>query len=161
MTTLHLGVVDVPYVKNEPVRSRNKRLKRQEHPSGEHVTTGDVADILEDEYHPMEVFFELHGQDIADRMAASIDGAMENLLIAGGPVTADVFGDLTSGIEDDFKAFLTNKEMDALGYPGVPTQASLKGVNHRLKHPYAKRNKSRPSFVDTGLYQASFKAWVD
>jgi len=48
--------------------------------------------------------------------------------------------------------------METLGYPGVPTRAALMGVNSRLKK---RRGKRRPSFRDTGLYQASFMAWVD
>jgi hypothetical protein len=38
--------------------------------------------------------------------------------------------------------------------------AALHGVSHRFKHPYARRAR-RPSFIDTGLYQNSFAAWVD
>jgi hypothetical protein len=51
------------------------------------------------------------------------------------------------------------KEMDRLGYPGVPTKASLDGVSHRFKN---KRGApGRPSFSDTGLYEDSFVAWID
>jgi len=50
--------------------------------------------------------------------------------------------------------------MDQLGYPGIPTGAAEAGVNHRLLHPYAKDNPERPSFIDTGQYQADFKSWV-
>jgi len=51
------------------------------------------------------------------------------------------------------------KEVEKLGIPGVPTKAALRGVNHRLKHPYRRRG-ARPSFVDTSLYMSSFKAWA-
>ena len=107
---LHLGVLDVPY-------------KQGSNSSPE--TTGDVAEILENRYHPIEIFYEEH-----------------------------------ANIETRFRHFLSQKEMDSLGVPGVPTKAALAGVSHRFKHPYAKR-APRPSFIDTGLYEASFRAWVE
>lgn len=139
MPTLHLGVIDLPYSDK----------------SG--VTTGQVAEWLEDKYHPMELYYELHQQEVADDLAQSALGALESLLM-GAPADLDPFGTGTGKIEKGFKHFLDAKEMEALGYPGVPTQAALKGVNHRLKK---KRGPRRPSFIDTGLYQSSFKSWVD
>jgi hypothetical protein len=53
------------------------------------------------------------------------------------------------------------QEIESMGLRGVPTKAALKGINHRLRHPYRKSNPRRPSFVDTGLYVASFRAWME
>jgi hypothetical protein len=61
-------------------------------------------------------------------------------------------------IDDTFHKFLDSKEMETLGIPGVPTAAALKGVSHRLK---LKKGAPRPSFIDTGMYQAHFKSWVE
>lgn len=78
----------------------------------------------------------------------------------GAPVSLDPFGSATSKIEDRFKQMLSTRELDSLGFPGIPTAAAQRGVNHRFKHPYKKR-AARPSFIDTGTFQASAKAWVE
>lgn len=140
MPVLHLGVIDVPYARR----------------SGK--TTGDVAEILEAKYHIMEVFYQQNEALVARSLEKSVAGALESLLL-GAPSSIDAFGAGTSGIEDRFKQFLSRREVEKLGYPGVPTQAALRGVSHRFK---GKRSgKRRPSFIDTGLYQSSFKVWVD
>lgn len=143
MTTLRLGVLDIPY--------QDKGGK----------TTGDVAEILEAKYHVQEIFYEEHAQQIADALAESYEGALESIVMGARQKPSNFFTAGTSKIEADFKGWLSTGKMEALGYPGVPTKAALKGVNHRLKHPYAKGNPRRPSFIDTGLYAASFRAEVD
>lgn len=149
MTTLHLGVIDIPYSQAPNPRQRRPRSN---------VTTGDVAGWLEDRYHVMELFFEEHASDVvAPALEKSVAGAITSLM-SGAPVTIDPFGSATSKIEDAFKQFLSTGEAERLGIPGVPTQAALRGVNHRMARPYARR-ASRPSFIDTGLYQSTFKAW--
>lgn len=142
MTTLHLGVIDLPYTYGSGSK-----------------TTGDVAEILEDKYHVMEHFYELHSVQIVENISDSLVGSFESLM-SGAPPRGDLYAGGTAKIEEAFKNFLTNKEMDALGYPGVPTAAAQRGVSHRFKKPYKKR-APRPSFIDTGLYESSFKAWVD
>lgn len=139
-TVLHLGVNDVPHLK-------------------ESATTGDVAQYLENRYHPMGIWSEIHMQEIADDLA---DGALEALesVMMGAPATDNPLLGALSKIEESFKAFLSDDEMSKLGYPGVPTAAAQRGVNHRMKHPYAKRS-ARASFVDTGLYMTNFRAWID
>lgn len=141
---LHLGVMDVPY---------------KEGSNSDTKTTGDVATILEEKYHIWEHFYQAHESDIAKSLEQSMGDAIEALMMGATPA-ADPFTAATSAIEDRFKKFLSNREMDSLGYPGIPTQAAQKGVSHRFKHPYAKR-PPRPSFIDTGLMQASAKAWIE
>jgi hypothetical protein len=114
-----------------------------------------VATILEEKYHIMQIFAEVHMEDvIVPAVANALEGSLETMLM-GGPVEDINYGSALSTIEASFKAFLSNREMETIGYPGVPTAAALRGVNHRMKQPY-----KRPSFVDTGLYSANFKAWV-
>jgi hypothetical protein len=138
---LNFGVVDSPYSDKSE------------------VTTSDVARILEDEYGVMAVFADAHLGDIAQALESSIGAAIENIM-AGAPESNDVFGDATNEIEEIFKfKFLQNEEMAELGVQGVPTQASIDRKSSRFKGKKAKQ--SRPSFIDTGLYQTSFKAWVD
>lgn len=168
MTTLHLGVIDIPYATNVPEAQRRSVVRRRPDGSIESFTaapsggetTGDVAAFLEEEYHVMEVFYEDVGSDaIAKALEVSARDALENMMM-GSP--ADI--SLTKAAEDEiaaaFKLFLVQQEMDGV-VGGVPTKAALAGVNHRLKHPYAKGNPERPSFIDTGTYENSFRAWVD
>lgn len=164
---IHFGVIDVPYSgpADTPRRSVTRRrpdgsTESYTAPAAGAETTGDVATWLEDEYHVMEVFLEERRPKIEDAMAESIRGAFESLLL-GGPIDATPFAQGESEVGALFRAFLSERGMDAVGVPGVPTKAAMKGVNHRLKHPYAKSNRERPSFIDTGLYQASFRVWVD
>lgn len=149
---LHLGVIDVPY----SVRATRKRSRS----AAGTKTTGDIAEILEAKYGIMQAFFDSKSQEIADDLADSVQGAIESLIMGGPPQLAP-FGTGTSKIEDAFKMFISTQEVERVGIPGVPTQAALRGVNHRLKRPYRKSNPRRPSFVDTGLFVASFKSWID
>ena len=141
---LHLGVIDVPYV-DKPGRK------------GTGVTTGDVATFLEEDFHPIETFVKVRGKDIGESIERSVGGALETLMM-GGPTNVDPFGTATNEIKQHFNDFILRKEMDNLGIPGVPTQASLKGVNSRRKN--RKGKPGRPSFYDSGLYLDSFVAWV-
>jgi hypothetical protein len=138
MPVIHLGVADVPYTEGTQ-------------------TTGDVAEILEDKYHVMQVFYEQHKEDVAADLEKSLSGQLENMM-AGAPPPNKPFGSAESAIEDRFKRFLSEAEMDRLGYPGVPTGAALRGVNSRLK---VKKGPPRPSFIDSGTYEASMVCWVD
>jgi hypothetical protein len=154
---MHLGVIDLPYQNVQP-RAVGKRRRRSKGGTP-NKTTGDIAEILEAKYHVMGLFLQLHGEEIGDDLAESVSGAIESFIM-GAPVSLNPFGSGTSKIEDRFKQMLSTKELDSLGYPGIPTEAALRGFNPRLKHPY-RRRAPRPSFIATGQYQASFKAWVE
>ena len=169
MPTLNLGVIDIPYATPSSYRkppsakyvlgaAKRGKVTAPRYQGNQH-TTGDVAEILEAKYHPMEIFFELHREQIVDVLEGSIAGALENVL-AGAPTNLSGTAEAESSIETMFKRFLSNKEMDGLGVKGIPTAAALAGVSHRFAHPYAKR-PSRPSLIDTGLYQANAKVWVE
>lgn len=155
---LHLGVLDLPYADNASYKETNVR-KPKHKPKGGGISTFRVAEILERKYGVMGRFVELHGQMIADELANAYEGALESISM-GAPVTLDAAGSATQQIEDQFKQMLSNKELDGMGVPGVPTQAALLGHSKRFKQPY-KNRAPRPSFIDTGLYQGAFKAWVD
>lgn len=132
---LHLGVIEIPY-------------------DGEDVTTGDVAHFLEDRYSVMQLFFEKREKEIVSLMENSLAGSLENIMAGASPAN-DPFIEAMSGIHNLFVMFITSRQLD--GNPGIPTRASLEGVSKRLKN---KRGPARPSFVDTGLYIASMRAWV-
>lgn len=167
--TLHLGVIEIPYVEREPpakqkariARNHKKPLARPKHAAAEHKTTGDVATIIEAKYGLMNAFFENKEVEIVGFLEESLGGALEDLL-SGAPVSGrDPFAEGAEKIEERFRTFLSSREAETIGIEGTPTAAARKGVNHRLKHPYAKANARRPSFIDTGLMESSFKAWVD
>lgn len=147
---LNLGVVEMPYQGSTG------------------MTTGDVATILESRYGIMGMFYLLHGDEIQHEIEEVFKDKVEALQL-GRPI--DQFPIMLDGVEQSFRHFLDTRQMDGRA-PGVPTRASLQGINHRLKRPYAryvyrgarrtrKMRPSRPSFIDTGLYQSSFRAWID
>ena len=152
---LNFGVVDQLYAQPAPARKKGKDTGKTAKATA--TSTGDVAGWLESEYHIMEIFFEVHKVEITQLLEKALKGAMKNVL-AGGPARPIPYSSATPAIEKMFKQFLSNQEMDGLGYPGVPTLASLEGVSHRFAK---KHGPERPSFIDTGLYQASFRAWFD
>lgn len=160
MARLSLGVLDVPYSAASTGGSADKDIKSFLASSGgeKGVTTGDVAEFLEDKYHVMATFADRREDDIADAWAEAQADAIADLM-AGAPLSAANPGAaLGAEVGTMFRQFIDSREMD--GAAGVPTEAARKGVNHRLKHPYAKDNPERPSFRDTGLFEASFMAEV-
>jgi hypothetical protein len=167
MIVLHLGVIDIPYSATPAEKRGATKVRKGKRPHnapgsnmGPGKSTGDVAEILEDRYHVMEHFFEVHGQGISDALTEGLQDSLESRL-SGAPPSSNPFASGEDAIRTMFNVFIDSQEMDGLGYPGIPTKASLKGVSHRLKHPYAKSNQPRPSFRDTGLYEQSFRSWVD
>lgn len=135
MITLHLGVIDIPY-------------------KGEGATTGDVAERLEEKYRIMQTFFDRYGNEIADLMSKDLAANLENML-AGAPPSRDPLAESMSRVHDLFVGFLDNEEMN--GMPGVPTRRALLGISKRFKN---KKGDPRPSFIDTGTYQAAMRSWV-
>jgi len=134
---LHFGVIDIPYADDA-------------------ISTGEVAEILEQDYQVMEGYRDLHLNAIAQSLENSLAGSLETLMM-GGQVT-NPFNSAMSSIEQGFRHYLDMEEIAKLGRKGVPTKAALKGASKRFKRFYGAR---RPSFIDTGLYQSSFKAWVE
>ncbi len=171
--TLHLGVIDQPYTSYDGGRKaarprRGKKPAPARASSSRVVTTGQVAEWLENRYHVMEVFFEVDG-GVLPLLKESVQDAMEDMLM-GAPVGASPFLGATSQIQERFKMFLSNRVMETLGIPGVPTRAAMEGISSRFKsgrkgvlapRKRGAKGQPRPSFIDTGLYQASFTAWVD
>jgi hypothetical protein len=163
--TLHLGVIDVPYSAHEhaekvPQAKKGKANKPVKASSGATITTGDVAEILEEKYGILDSFAFARLPDIAKTLENSIAGELENLMM-GAPVTGSPFKGAESSIATMMKQFVSSQAVESMGIAGVPTQAALDGVNHRLKHPYAKGNPRRPSFFDTHLMVNSYTAWFD
>lgn len=155
MTKLLLGVLDLPYADAGGKGKKGKRSKKPATNGGR--STGDVAEILEAKYAVIETFFDMYGDEIAEKLADSYEGALESMDM-GAPITQDPSSRALAFIETKFRQFLEREEMN--GKPGVPTMAAQLGHSKRFKNPYAKRGP-RPSFIDTGLYESAFKAWLE
>lgn len=140
--TLHLGVLVQPY------RTPGKKAS---------VTTGDVARFLEDRYALMQTYYRVRGNVVAAAMEGSLRTALEALMMGRA---VDPWGPASQAIQSDFREWISSRAAEQAGMAGVPTKAALRGVNHRLKHPYRSSNPRRPSFRDTGLFMNSFRSWV-
>ena len=141
MLTLNLGVIDQPY--------SNAKYMDGVKPSA--ATTAQVAVWLENKYHIMEHFWMIYG--------APDNAPIQKAMVSRqAPRNINPFGTAMGQVEFLFKQMLDKKELDHLAYPGIPTLQSLKGYSNRFKR---RRGPPRPSFIDTGLYSASFKAWVE
>lgn len=151
MTKLMLGVVDVAYSDGDGAK-----------------TTGEVAGYLEDEYHIMRTFLESYeeqiGEFLADAMVGEIESLAQGVAIFGKDISTHLGGRVISGqsvngkIEEAFRDFLDAREWKQTS--GQAVGAADQGVSHRKKKPLKKRD-ARSEFVDTGLYQASFRAWIE
>src|SRR5271167_741677 len=105
MPVLHLGVLDQPY-SFAPLPGKRRPTKV----AGGTQTTGDVAQWLEDRYHVMEVFYELHAADVvAPALEDSLQGALESILM-GASASLDPLGSALGTIEDAFRTFIDSKE---------------------------------------------------
>ena len=147
MTDLVLGVVDVPY------SDGNVKSEKSSSPT----TTVDVAQILEEKYGIMQAFYDAHKVDITQSLVNSAEGALENIFTGGQVV--DPFAEAGQFVQSEFRTFLMTAEIESMGVPGVPTQASIKRRSLRFKNKVA--SGPRPSFIDTGTYEMSMRAWVE
>lgn len=160
---LILGVLDVAYSEPSPYATKQGPQKE--------TTTGYVAEILEKNYGVMATFFELYRDKIAGILADSVAASIQDL-INGGPIKSPTFGG-EQKIESLFREFIYSNTMQKIldaagqssgvggivGVGGVVSKAAQRGVSNRKMKPNAKR-APRPAFVDSGLYVASFRAWV-
>jgi hypothetical protein len=144
---LHLGVVDQLYENGTP--------------------TGKVAQVLELKYGIMQTFADQNLQFMADQLAQSLSDQLEMIVALGDKApNVDVYAQGTNNIEQKFREFLNRNGT------GIVTKASTQGVSGRFKDrlntkgkrkadPNLSEGQVRPSFIDTGLYQSSFKTWVE
>ena len=141
MTVLHLGVVVQPYA----------------YKGRKGITTFDVAQILEKKYGIMSVYWRVREKQNIAALEHSVAGAIESRFM--GAPRVDPLAAACQQIQSGFKDFIASKQAETVGIPGTPTKAALMGINHRKKNP--RTGVRRPSFLDTGLYMASFRVWVD
>lgn len=145
MTILHLGVLDVPYKATD------------EHSLPE--TTGQVASKLEYQYSVMRVFFNTYEKEISELVLFEMKTALENMALGSEmkmPLQIN-----TSKLDTLFNRYLANDEWQKI--TGKTILAAKLGHSKRFKDRFneKKLRGPRPAFIDSGLYQASFKSWVD
>jgi hypothetical protein len=170
---LHFGFVNTPYTQETiaaPVRAAKKEFERKKRRGFPKVKTAEkVADILEDTYDIVHQFFYKYDEEIGSIVSNSFANYTVDVLAGAADETEEGFRSRRHKIVSDrmvkymrpssekieklFKKFLDREE--AIG-PGVPTDAALFGIRRGRK-----TGRRRPSFIDTGIYRASFRAWAD
>jgi hypothetical protein len=164
---LNFGFESFPYAARYSAKSpltaatkkrRPKQLSAAQQAYGQGKTTQQVAKDLENQYGIVEKFYEMEEDNIVDLVEEAFDEAIEKVMMMQRISKKGISDASTNKIEERFRKNLAERRYDGM-LPGVPTLASLRGVSHLLQHPYAKRG-SRPSFIDTGMYSRSFRAWV-
>lgn len=148
---LQIGVIDVP----EP----------------EGGSSFEVAQSLEKRYHLFSAFAATNIDFIAKELTQDATNMFSALL--NGEPTGAAFADAGDSITNRFKQFISLGEDESIGLVGVPTQAALSGVTLRTKNKksISKVRKGakyvrvygakRPSFIYSGIMQASLKCWVE
>lgn len=127
---------------------------------GQGRTTKEVADDLEARYRIVETFWEIEGDDFIEMVEEAFADKIEDVMrMSPVPSAGRITDKATGRIEAKFRQNLTARKYDGV-ISGVPTTAAQRGVSHLYQKPYAKR-PPRPSFIDTGMYSRSFRAWVE
>jgi len=145
MLELALGVIDVKY--------------GDAHGTGRQETTGEVAEILEARYNVFTIFFEERQDKISEWLAEAMADELTAVL-NGRPPAHDPLFPAMQKIEAEFRQFLDNDEISAIMPITQQIVAAQMGVNHRKKAGYNKNREARPALIDTGLFQASFRAFT-
>jgi hypothetical protein len=127
---------------------------------GQGKSTVEVAVDLEARYSIVETFVDLEEDAIVEMLEEAFSEDVEDIMMMKRPSKKGFSDKDTDKLEAKFRRMLSARRYDGV-IPGVPTLASLRGVSHLRRHPYAKNNPSRPSFIDTGMYQQSFRVWVE
>jgi hypothetical protein len=121
-------------------------------------TTQNVANELEVKYGIVGKFYELEEDNIVEMIEDAFGDELDQIMQMQKISRKGISDKYTDKIVDSFQKSLMSRRFDGI-LPNVPTKASLRGVSHLRINPNAGRG-SRPSFVNTGMYLRSFRAWV-
>lgn len=136
---LNLGVLDVGYTAGTTP-----------------TTTAKVARILEDQYHVMESFYELHKREIHEALNDAVLGAVGDMLADAQPR----FNLPLDTIKRQFNDYLDSGEWEQVSGQYIEAAHNRHRVHHRDGSTEMSRRSNR-AFVRTGLYEQSFRAWID
>jgi uncharacterized protein YabN with tetrapyrrole methylase and pyrophosphatase domain len=158
---LHMGFLNTPYTKKTmqaPMAAAKAHEKKPRRGFTATKTAEQVSNILEAKYNILEVFTEIHKDEIMELVTGSfakvaIQNLSERRKLASDRM-ARYMKPKTTEIEKMFRRFLDQEEMN--GHGNVPVEAAIMG-----KVTGRKSRAARPSFINTGVYRASFRAWVD
>jgi hypothetical protein len=157
---LHMGFINTPYTNETstaPMRSSKLEERRKRKRGFSRTMTAEkLANILENKYNIVTVFNEVHEEDIKKLIENGFKEVAEHMIATRktGETThqmKNLMKPYTTQIERMFRNFLDNEEMNGL-VEGVPTAVSVTGRRGR---------RPGPSFIRTGIYKASFRAWVE
>src|ERR1700722_15357232 len=99
MTTLTFGVNDLPYSHSDNLGTVKKGKTKG---AARTSTTGEVAEILEEKYHIMETFWNIHDGEIIEDYSEALVGAFEGLL-QGSPVSPNALAAGNAEVEARFR----------------------------------------------------------
>ena len=149
---LKLGVIEVP------------------EPGG--LSSYDLGKILEEKYTLFSSYVEMHHAKIESELCEALVGAFETFQ-ATGHIAKQPLDSAGQQLTKDLKQFIYKEEL-AGKVGGVPTQAALEGINTRTlsgktprkvkagqKFKRVKTGVRRTSFIDTGIFEASTKVWIE
>jgi hypothetical protein len=160
---LHMGFINTPYTKEtmaRPMTSAKAESKRKRRRGFSRTMTADkVGNILENKYNIVDTFSAVYEQEIAQVMKQGFAEVAADMLAKGKGYTRSNMKSLmkpyTDQVEAMFRGFLSREEMNGM-VDGVPTKAALGGIRRGRR-----RVQMRPSFINTGIYRASFRCWAD
>lgn len=151
---IHFGFDDISYP------GASSYVSRAGMTYGEGKNTTQVAAELEERYKIVETFVQMEEDFIVSLVEDKMLEDLEEIVTMSEITKKRAISDEnTDKLVEKFKRYISHRKFDGV-IPGVPTLASLRGVSHLRKHPYARR-ESRPSFRDTGNYVNSFRVWTE
>jgi hypothetical protein len=140
-------------------------------------TSYSVGVDLEKRYGLFSMFANAHEKDIADAIAKDAVDGLEAIMRGESVDIKTVFAESGEEITDQLHNFITSQEVERVatqyGEYGIPTQAALEGLSLRTSTGKAigKARKGmktkvvkgarRPSFIYSGIFEHSLKAWVE
>jgi len=103
----------------------------------------------------MQVFFDLHGDEIASQIAAKLIGTMQD---KDNSTALNMRELVIPEIHALFAEYLETEEYAAT--TGITTWAALEGHRSTNKSVTANGKGTRPAFVDSSRYKDSMKGWL-
>jgi hypothetical protein len=143
---LHLGFEDRAYPSQPSPLKRGKSTRPLKATYGQGKTSREVAKELEDRYKIVEEFWNLEQDIFTESLEEAFAEDLEEIMTMEQPSSKGVSYKGTDAIEARFRRDLRSRRYDNV-ISGVPTLAAKRG--------------SRPSFIITGTYLQSFRAWVE
>ena len=138
MSKVSLGVLEVAYTDEEGA-----------------TTTGEVAEILEKKYDVMATFVDAHADKIKDDVASVYVLFLNNYLKTGETWGGHKEFPLEK-VDSEFSDYLDRDEWQRI--TGRTIMAAALGLSSRKKDK--QYSGPRPAFIDTRLYQRSFRAFL-